>query len=153
MSTVRITTCKNDSREIVGVSPNNPDFGYIRVEEGGGLTLKGGWVNASSKSALIKGRVEDLRKWLKTNNLTLGSTIPGKVVVRENTEPFYEGQEPKRAGKDGEILTTSIGGKTYNIYRQTEYTTDTNMQDELIPHDNAISSAAKAAQGKEIAVK
>jgi hypothetical protein len=152
--TVKVTTKSNDSIEIIGISSNNPDFGYIRVEENGGLSFgTGGWLNSQSKTALIKGKVADLQKFVKSNNVIVGYEIPGKIVIMEQTTPFYEGQQPKRAGKDGEVLySTDNEGVRHAIYRQTEFTMDMTRQDSLIKHDNVISAAARVVSQNDIAV-
>jgi hypothetical protein len=155
MPTVKVTTKSNDSTEILGISSNNPDFGYIRVEENGGLSFgAGGWLNSNTKTALIKGKVADLTAFIRKNNVTVGYEIPGKIVIKEQTTPFYEGQQPKRAGANGEVLyTTDSEGVRHAIYRQTEFTMNMDMQDVLVKHDNILSSAAKVVMQNDIAVK
>jgi hypothetical protein len=155
MSTVKVTTASNSSTEIIGVSTNNPDFGYIRVEANDGLSFgNGGWLNARSKSALIKGKVADLQMFVRKNNVTTGYEIPGQIVVSERAGmPFYEGQQPKRAGVDGEVLYVTRNGEKLPIYRQTEFTMDTTRKDELVQHENALSAAAKTIVANDIAVK
>ena len=154
MSTVKVTTKSNDSTEIIGISTNNPDFGYIRVEENGGLSFgAGGWLNSQSKTALIKGKITDLQKFVKTNGVTVGYEIPGKIVVMEQVTPFYEGQQPKRAGANGEVLYTTQDGVKKAIYRQTEFTMDMSKEDTLIKHDNVLSGAARVVAQNDIAIK
>lgn len=155
MSTVKVTTASNSSTEIIGVSTNNPDFGYIRVEENGGLSFgAGGWLNAKTKSALIKGKVADLQMFVRKNNVAVGYEIPGQIVIQERAGmPFYEGQQPKRAGVDGEVLYITRDGQKLPIYRQTEFTMDMSRQDELVQHENALSQAAKTIVANDIAVK
>lgn len=154
-TTVKVTTCKNDSTSIIGLSSNNPDYGYIRVEENGGLSFgNGGWLNGNTKTALIKGKVKDLETFVTKNNVKVGYEIPGKIVIMEQTTPFYEGQQPKRAGADGEVLySTDNQGVRHAIYRQTEFTMDQTRQDVLVKHDNVLSSAAKVVVQNDIAIK
>jgi hypothetical protein len=136
--TVRIVSSRKDSQEMIGKSTNNPEFGYIRVESTEPAQIReGGWLNVASKSTLIKGRVKELEIWAKRNGYRLGSELPGKVVVMEQTTPFYEGQEPKRAGADGEILTF----RGQPIYRNTVLTLDFTKQDQLIQHENIITTS------------
>lgn len=155
MSTVKVSTASNSSTEIIGVSNNNPDFGYIRVEENGGLSFgNGGWLNAKTKSALIKGKVADLQTFVRKNNVTVGYEIPGQIVIMEQAgTPFYEGQAPKRAGQDGEILYITRDGQKLPIYRQTEFTMDMTRVDQLVQHENALSQAARVMTANDIAVK
>ena len=154
-STVKVTTCSNSSSEIMGISSNNPDFGYIRVEENGGLSFgAGGWLNSRTKTALIKGKVKDLQAFIQKNNVTVGYEIPGQIVIMEQAgTPFYEGQQPKRAGQDGEVLYKVVNGEKLPIYRQTVFTMDMTKSDSLVQHDNALSTAAKAVLANDIAVR
>jgi hypothetical protein len=155
MSTVKVTTASNSTTEIIGVSTNNPEYGFIRVESTDGLSFgNGGWLNAKSKSALIKGKVADLRTFVQKNNVTVGYSIPGQIVVMEQAgTPFYEGQQPKRAGVDGEVLFVTKDGQRLPIYRQTEFTMDMNRADQLVQHENALSAAARVMTANDIAVK
>lgn len=147
MSQVKIATASKDSTELIGISPNNKEFGYIRVESAESVQFgAGGWLNARVKSALIKGKVTDLQTWVKANNIKVGSLITGKIVAKESHTPFYQGQQPKRAGQDGEIL--HVAGQP--IYRNTEFTLDESMQDELIQHENVISGAARVVAGNDV---
>lgn len=154
-STVKVTTASNSTTEIMGISSNNPDFGYIRVEENGGLSFgAGGWLNSRTKTALIKGKVKDLQAFIQKNNVTVGYEIPGQIVIMEQEgTPFYEGQQPKRAGQDGEVLYKVVNGEKLPIYRQTEFTMDMTKSDSLVQHDNALSTAAKAVLANDIAVR
>lgn len=154
-STVKVTTASNSTTEIMGISSNNPDFGYIRVEENGGLSFgAGGWLNSRTKTALIKGKVKDLQAFIQKNNVTVGYEIPGQIVIMEQAgTPFYEGQQPKRAGQDGEVLYKVVNGEKLPIYRQTEFTMDMTKSDSLVQHDNALSTAAKAVLANDIAVR
>lgn len=149
-NTVKVTTCKNDSTELIGVSINNPDFGYIRIESTDAVQFTtGGWLNSNKRSTLIKGKIADLTAWVKNNGIKVGSEFVGKIVVKEQLMPFYEGQDPKRAGADGEILHKD--GQP--IYRQTEFTLDSTMQDTLIQHDNVLSAAARKMSANDITMK
>lgn len=153
-NSVKVTTCKNDSRDIIGVSSNNSDFGYIRVEENGGISFgAGGWLNSNTKSALIKGKVKDLETFVEKNNVTLGYELKGKIVVLEQTIPFYDGQIAKLAGANGEVLYSVQNGKKLPIYRQTEFTMDMSREDMLVKHDNVLSTASRKITPNEIVIK
>lgn len=153
-NSVKVTTCKNDSREIIGVSSNNSDFGYIRVEENGGISFgAGGWLNSNTKSALIKGKVKDLETFVEKNNVTLGYELKGKIVVLEQTIPFYDGQIAKLAGANGEVLYSVQNGKKLPIYRQTEFTMDMSREDMLVKHDNVLSTVSRKITPNEIVIK
>jgi len=154
MATVKITTKSKESTEILGISTNNPDYGYIRVEENGATSFgTGGWLNTNSKTALIKGKTSDLKTFITKNNVKLGYELPGKIVIVEQTTPFYEGQQPKINPSTSEVLYVTVNGVQKPIYRQTEFTQDTTREDNMIQHENVMSAAGKAIQANEIAMK
>jgi hypothetical protein len=152
-NSVKITTCKKDSNEILGISTNNPEYGYIRVEENGGLSFgNGGWLNSSSKTALIKGKTADLKTFIQKNNVKVGFEVPGQIVIMEQHTPFYAGQQPKVNPSTGEVLYVTVNGVKTPIYRQTEFTQDMTRQDIMLQHENIMSAAAKAIQSNDIAI-
>ena len=68
----------------------------------------------------------------------------GELLVQESTTPFYEGQEPKTAGKDGDIITH--GGQP--VYRNTIFSIDDNASDELLVSDS-VNATVSASAGVE----
>lgn len=128
-SKVKVTADPNGN--VIGVSYNNPEYGYIRVEQTAVQINEEGWLKTVKRSALIKGKVEDLAKC----NYKEGQEIEGKIVVKESLNPFNS-ENPemylKVAGSTGIICR-------YNdqpIYRQTFFTTNVNSHDEFIMHTN-----------------
>jgi hypothetical protein len=150
-NTVKVTTCRQDSNDLIGISKNNSEYGFIRIESTDDVQFgAGGWLNTRKRTTLIKGRIADLTTWVKSNNITIGSTFMGKIVIKEQAGvPFYDGQEPKRAGQDGEILHKD----GMPIFRQTEFTLDLNAADTLVQHDNVLSAAARQLSQNDINIK
>lgn len=126
---VRVTADQNGN--IIGVSPNNPEYGYIRVEQGCTVINPLGWLKNTKRSALIKGTVKDLLD----ANFTEGQELPGRIIVVESHNPFNP-ENPDRdlkiAGDTGVICRVD----DQPIYRQTFYTSNESAQDELIMHTN-----------------
>lgn len=153
MSTVKVTTCTNQSTEIIGKSTNNPDYGYIRVESSEGISFgNGGWLNANRRTALIKGKLSDLTAFVQKNNVKVGYELQGKIVVNESLTPFYATQQPKVIPSSGEILYKETSNGKEPIYRQTEFTVDMTKMDTLIQHSNVLSAAAKVVAKNDIAI-
>ena len=129
MSKVTVVADKNGN--VIGVSKNNPDYGYIRVEQQVIHINNEGWLKNIKRSALIKGKTEDL---LNTGYVE-GTVLPGKIIVVESLVPFNP-ENPNRdlkiAGDTGVICSI----EDQPIYRQSFYTTNVNAHDELITHDN-----------------
>lgn len=116
---------------VIGVSNNNPEFGYIRVQQVARTIGKGGWFRFSKRSALLKGTMEDL----KAANFKDGDILPGQIVIKESLTPFYaedSDKHIKRAGDGGPVCTLD----DQPIYRDSIYTTNMNDEDELIEHNN-----------------
>jgi hypothetical protein len=126
---VKVTADENGN--VIGVSKNNPEYGYIRVEQTAPMVTDKGWLKISKRSALIKGKVEDLQ----ILNYTAGQDLQGIIVVKESFTPFNTDnpdRDLKLAGDTGVVCR--VGDEP--IYRQTFYTTNPNSYDELITHDN-----------------
>jgi hypothetical protein len=130
MNRVKVAADKNGN--IIGVSQNNPEYGYIRVEQVATQINDQGWLRNVKRSSLIKGKVEDLLAC----NYKEGSEILGKIVVVESFEPFNPvnpERDLKIAGDTGVICRVN----DQPIYRQTLFTSNQNATDELITHNNA----------------
>ena len=129
---------------VIGVSNNNSEYGYIRVQQVARKISTGGWFTFVKKSALLKGTMEDL----KAANFKEGDVLPGKIVIKESLTPFYEADPDKhlkRAGDSGVVCTVD----DQPIYRDSIYTTDENEEDELIQHNNGDIIRAEMARVKE----
>jgi hypothetical protein len=126
---VKVTADANGS--IIGVSQNNPEYGYVRVEQTVTQIDQRGWLKNTRRSTLIKGLVEDLAN----AGFKAGTELPGKIVVVESLTPFNQ-ENPERdlkiAGDSGIVCRI----EDQPIYRQTFYTPDVNANDELIMHTN-----------------
>jgi hypothetical protein len=126
----KVTVKADKNGNVVSVSPNNPEYGWIFVEQTV-PQLENGWLKKSVRSARINGLVSDLLQV----NYKAGQELPGKIVVLESFTPFNQ-QEPDRdlkiAGSSGVICRVN----DEPIYRTTLYTSNLNSFDELIHHTN-----------------
>jgi hypothetical protein len=116
---------------VVGVSANNPEYGYVRVEQTTTQISDQGWLRPSKRSALIKGLVKDLIE----AGFRQGKELPGKIVVVESLTAFNQDnpdRDLKVAGNTGVICTID----DQPIYRQAFYTTNESAYDQLITHTN-----------------
>ena len=145
---------------VVNVSQNNPDYGYIRVQQIRTMIDDNGFLRRKPVSALIPGTVDELQ----ATGFFAGQQLDGKIVVEESLEPFNE-KEPSRdlkiAGETGIVCT--LGGLP--IYRRTKMSFDGSAADTLVKHDNieelrnayqaaskSNSNAIKNASGQEFTV-
>lgn len=128
----RVRVVGDQNGNIIGVSPNNPEYGHIRVEQIVTQIDQKGWLRNLKRSALIKGKVEDL----KEAGFEAGQELGGRIVVKESLTPFNEENPDKNlkiAGSTGVVCRVD----DQPIYRQTFYTTDESAVDELIMHTNS----------------
>lgn len=147
MKNSKVKVVANEAGTVINVSQNNPEYGYVRLEQVVTQVNDEGWLRLSKRFALLKGKVEDLLEV----NYHAGFELAGKIVVRESFEPF-NAENPDRdlkiAGNTGIICRVD----DMPIYRQTFYTLNDNAQDELITHNNSIEikevMAAQKAIGK-----
>jgi hypothetical protein len=142
-SKVRVTADANGN--VIGVSQNNPEYGYVRVEQSVTQISEAGWLKPVKRSALIKGKVEDLAQ----AGFVEGYELSGKIIVKESLTPF----NPENPDKD-----LKIAGQTgvvcriddQPIYRQTFFTSNQDAYDELITHDNSIEIKEVQVAQKQI---
>jgi hypothetical protein len=116
---------------VVNISKNNPDYGYIRVEQIRTMIDDNGFLRRKPVSALVPGTLQELQE----TGFFAGQQLDGKIIVQEALEPFNE-KEPTRdlkvAGETGIVCT--IGGLP--IYRRTKMSFDKTAEDTLVKHDN-----------------
>ena len=128
MSKVTVRADKNGN--IVKISENNPEFGFIRVEQIA-TQIANGWLRKVKRSAIINGNVNDLLD----ASFKDGQELAGKIVIVESFNPFNP-ENPDRdlkiAGDTGIICRVD----DQPIYRQSVYTVNDQAQDEFIMHDN-----------------
>ena len=123
---------KKDKLGNVIRTTKNPEYGYVVLKQKRLTINTDGCVNAKKFTALLKGRIEDL----KDMDLDNTKSLPGNIAVIESTRPF-DSSNPDRdlkiAGDTGIILCTEDGEP---IYRKTVYDQTGTMMDVLIPHAN-----------------
>ncbi len=74
-----------------------------------------GFVSEKKKVAFKTGQLETMRALVKTHKLEAGAEMPGaKIIIRESTTPFYEGQNPKMNPTTEEVVT--VNGQP--VYRE-----------------------------------
>ena len=148
----KVKACADASSAVVIPSKNNPEYGYIRVEQKRITIDANGFAKARTMSALIPGKVVDLKAFGWTPN----QEVPGKVIFKEQLTPFNL-DEPERnykfAGETG--IVCKIEGAP--IYRKTFYSQDSEDKDvyirdengEIMSHDNTDEIKAAYASSKE----
>ena len=145
MTNSKVRVVADATGNIIGVSQNNPEYGYIRVQQVVSQVNDEGWLRMSKRSALLKGKVEDLVEM----NYKENQELPGKIVVKESFVPFNP-ENPERdlkiAGSTGVICRVD----DQPIYRQTFFTGNESAQDELITHTNTMEIKEVQAAQKAI---
>jgi hypothetical protein len=128
-TTVKITG--DEHGNVITQSTNNPEYGYVRVEQVRILHDDNGFLRKRVVSALIQGTMDTL----KEVNYRNGQELPGRIVTIESLNPFNKkdpSKHVKQAGNTGVVCKL----KGQPIYRKTLYTLISNVDDELIKHDN-----------------
>ena len=130
MNSKVIVTADATTNSVVNVS-DNPEWGYLRVEQIRTMIDDNGFLKRKSVSAIVPGLLSDLQ----ASGFFAGQQLDGKIVVEESLEPFNK-KNPERdlkvAGETGIVCT--YGGLP--IYRRTKFSLDGTMQDTLVKHDN-----------------
>jgi len=127
----KVVVLGNEAGGVVNTSENNPNYGYVRVQQTRTLIDDNGFLRRKPVSALIPGTMEELQD----SGFFPGQELPGKIVIEESLEPFNS-KTPQRdlkiAGETGIVCT--LGGMP--IYRRTKFSFAGNAEDKLIKHDN-----------------
>lgn len=135
---------------VIYTSANNPDFGYVRLQQVRSIINDNGFLSRNVMSALIKAPVDILKEM----NYQAGQVLNGQIIIKESLTPFNK-KDPDRdlkvAGKTGIVCRVD----DQPIYRKTVYSTSSNATDITIQHTNidelkeayiaqsAVSSAIK----------
>lgn len=137
------------TNSVISISENNPDFGYVKLQQTRLVIEESGFMKPKSLSVLIHGTVSDL----KQAGFYAGQELPGTICVKESVEPFSK-TNPERdlkiAGNTGIVCT--VDGQP--IYRKTVYSAAANAEDVLVKHDNVeqlrAAYAVQAAKSQAI---
>ena len=145
MSDNKVRVVADENGNVIRQS-RNPEIGYIVLRQEQDEISKSGWINTKTRTALLKGTIDQL----KNQKLRKNSTLPGKIVVFETTTPLSS-LDPerglKRAGKDGIICCTADGEP---IYRETYWDPTGEDTDTMIAHANGDAiREANAAKAEE----
>lgn len=122
----------DDLGNVIGISKNNPEYGFVKVQQTAVQINDQGWLKHVVRTALIKGKVDDLISC----DFKAEQSLPGKIVVKESLIPFNS-ENPDRdlkiAGDTGIVCRLD----DQPIYRQTFYTQNVNAVDEFVMHNNS----------------
>jgi len=147
MNSKVIVTADAKTNRVVNVS-ENPEFGWIRVEQVRTMVDDNGFLKRKAVSAIVPGPLADLQ----ASGFFAGQQLDGKILVQESLEPFNK-KTPERdlkiAGETGVVCT--LGGLP--IYRKTIWSLDSSAQDELIKHDNVEELRAAYAKANSTAIR
>lgn len=130
---------------VIHQSGNNPDYGYVRVEQIRSVYDDNSFLRRKVISALIIGTMDDL----KDENYYVGKELPGDIIIIESLKPTNKDDHSKNlklAGNTG--IVCKLNGQP--IYRKTIYSIASNRADQLVKHDNTdeIKSANGTAKVK-----
>lgn len=143
MNSKVIVTADPTTNAVINVS-DNPQWGYIRVEQVRTMIDDNGFLKRKSVSAIVPALLSDL----EDSGFFAGQQLDGKIVVEESLEPFNK-KTPERdlkiAGETGVVCT--LAGQA--IYRRTKWALDNSASDNLIKHDNIEELRAAYANAQK----
>ena len=116
---------------VVNVSENNPDYGFVKLEQTRAVIDDNGFLKNKAISTLLQGNIEDL----KGLGFYAGQELDGRIRIQESLEPFNT-KNPERdlkvAGETG-IVCSKAGAA---IYRKTAYDPTGTKEETYVQHDN-----------------
>jgi len=126
----KVKVCADENGAVINIS-ENPEIGYIVLEQTKVNFKETGWINKQRLSCLIFGEIDELKSFGWVN----GMEIPGNIVIQEQLEPFNE-NDPERdykiAGDTG--IVCCIEGQP--IYRKSFYDSTEEKKDNKLQHTN-----------------
>jgi hypothetical protein len=147
MSSKVVVVADATTGSVINLS-NNPEFGYIRVEQSVNQYDDNGFLRRKKLSAIISAPIQDL----KDADYYKGQLLDGKIVIQESLTPFNS-KTPERdlkvAGSTG--IVCRVEGAP--VYRRTLYTEKENVKDTFIAHDNIEELRAAYDSAKSSAIK
>ena len=147
MSSKAVIVADATTGAVINMS-NNPEFGYVRVEQSVNQYDDNGFLRRKKLSAIISAPIGDLQE----AGYYAGQLLDGKIIIQESTTPWNE-KNPERdlkvAGSTG--IVCRLEGAP--IYRRTLYTEKENLKDTLIAHDNVDELRVAYESSKASAVK
>jgi len=134
---VKIIT--GESGEVLVINEKKPEYASIGFEQ----TVwenRTGFLNKRRRVAFLASKVDDLKVFVEMLNLKPGSVLPGRIIVQESHNPFYEGQVPKVNPSTG--ATILIDGKL--VYRQMLWDETDKLEDNFLYGDITIGDVITA---------
>jgi hypothetical protein len=132
----------DDMGNVIRQSDPKSEYGFIRLVQSKPVISPTGWFSPKNLSALILGKVEEL----KEGGFKANQKLSGNIVIIEQLEPFNNNdpdRDYKYAGDTG--IVCCVDGQP--IYRKTFFAADLSKADVLIAHDN--SDDIRQANGHE----
>jgi hypothetical protein len=116
---------------VINVSENNPEYGYVKLQQAKTVVDDNGFLRRTVLTALIQSSVDILKEM----NYYGGQILPGILVIDEALAPFNK-KNPERdlkiAGKTGIVCRLD----DQPIYRRVVYRQDPSSTDKTIQHTN-----------------
>lgn len=122
---------------VVNISENNPEYGYVRLEQTKPIVDDNGFLKPRTISTLLQGATADLQGM----SFFAGQELEGKIQIKEQLEPFNTKnpeRDLKKAGDTGIICSQ----ESNPIYRKTVYDMSDSKKDTFVQHDNVAELRA-----------
>jgi hypothetical protein len=140
----KVRVAGDEAGNVVVISSKNSEYGTIRVVQDRAVFDESGFARKKTLSALIAGKVSDLKSF----GWKVNDELDGKIVIRESLTPFNP-KDPDRdfkvAGKSN--IVCCLDGEP--IYRKTFYTENLSVEDEIIAHNNTDAIRAAFLEERE----
>lgn len=127
----KVIVTSDEAGNVIIPSKNKTDWGYIRVSQNRLIVDDNGFVHPKNLSALITGKIEDLKLF----GYVKGQEVEGKIIFKESLEAFDKvnpERDYKKAGNTGVICC--VDGAP--IYRKHIYTQNSEAVDVCVEHTN-----------------
>lgn len=104
--------------DMISINPKKKEFGSIRFATTN-FDTTGGFLNKVRRVHYQSGKIEELIAFVDALGLKIGmdysTVVPSRLIVEEQNDVFYEGQDAKINPTTGDVVT--VNGS--EVYRQT----------------------------------
>ena len=143
-------SAKTEANGVIGVNPNKPEYGSIQLATTV-FDTSSGFLAKRRTVHFLSGNVSELEELVQAFGLSVGDdyskkVAPSRIIIKEATEPFFDGQAAKINPSNGETVT-HLGS---DVYRETVLIpANSDEQDSKLATDKMVATSANAGQAAD----
>lgn len=142
---LKVRVLADKEGNVIQKNPNKEEYGSIGLEQIV-FTAVNGFMNKRRRVAFIAGKLEDLQDFVTAAGISAGKELPGKLVVQESFNAFFEDQIPKINPQTGTMMLCDGAP----IYQKTFYDESGTALDSYVQGEITNGAVIVDPQSKEV---